>query len=220
MRRPATPAAPASPAAPTAAATHAVPASGVGLSATHRPPRSRRRILAAFASTGRARLALVVAALALAVVALANPYHVEQFSMERTLEPGELLLVDRLLPSLTGFARGDIVLVRLATSKPGDPPLVKRVIGLPGETVAFRDGAVWIDGRRLAEPYVFDGQETWPQPGHPSAVVVPEGSVFVLGDHRSSSTDSRLFGPVAEDDIIGRVWFEARVDALATLLGF
>jgi signal peptidase I len=145
---------------------------------------------------------------------------VEQFSMERTLEPGELLLVDRVLPNLTGFARGDIVLVRLATSKPGDPPLVKRVIGLPGETLTFRDGAVWIDGRRLAEPYVFDGQQTWPQPGHPSSVVIPAGSVFLLGDHRSSSADSRIFGPVPLDSVIGRVWFEARFDALATLLGF
>lgn len=179
-----------------------------------------RRFATTLATTGQARLALVVAVFVLLVVAVANPYHVEQFSMERTLEPGELLLVDRVLPSVTGFGRGNIVLIRLATSRPGDPPLVKRVIGLPGETLAFRGGSVWIDGRPLSEPYVYDGQQTRPEPGHPSTVTVPADSVFVLGDHRSSSVDSRVFGPVPLDRIIGRVWFEARVNALATLLGF
>jgi signal peptidase I len=78
---------------------------------------------------------------------------------------------------------------------------VKRVVGLPGEQVAMRDGHVWIDGVRLREPYIaagYRGTDTgsWPR--------VPAGSYFVLGDNRSMSCDSRTWGTVRRGDIIGR----------------
>ena len=79
-------------------------------------------------------------------------------------------------------------------------------MGLPGERVEFIDGYVTIDGERLDEPYLEGARTTcrleWCHEG-----VVPEGHVFVLGDNRDNSSDSRVFGPIAIDDIIGEAWF-------------
>jgi signal peptidase I len=81
-------------------------------------------------------------------------------------------------------------------------PLIKRVIGLPGETIEIRDGHVYIDGRVLEEPYVE--QLTF---GNVSPRVISPDHVFVLGDNRGASNDSRSFGEVALSNVIGRAWF-------------
>lgn len=86
-----------------------------------------------------------------------------------------------------------------------DPPeseqdLIKRVIGLPGETVEGRDGAVFIDGRRLREPYLPDGVFT----SDFDPVVVPDGGLWVMGDNRGGSFDSRGFGPIRAGSVLGR----------------
>ncbi len=80
--------------------------------------------------------------------------------------------------------------------------LIKRVIALPGETIEVRDGKVLIDGRTLEEPYIRDGVVTGPiEPRH-----VPAGHVWVMGDNRSNSKDSRFFGPIEDDLIVGRAF--------------
>ena len=79
---------------------------------------------------------------------------------------------------------------------------IKRVIALPGEIVEVREGGVWIDGVRLDEPYLEPGRgmpDFGPEP-------VPVGHIFVMGDNRNSSQDSRVFGPVPIDDIVGRAF--------------
>ena len=114
--------------------------------------------------------------------------------MERTVEPGEYVLVDKLTPHFATYARGDVVVF----TPPADPvetngvrtPYIKRVVGLPGEEVEVRDGAILIDGRKLAEPYVYEGQST-EQTGSETRWTVPEGELFLLGDHRQASSDSR-----------------------------
>lgn len=83
-----------------------------------------------------------------------------------------------------------------------DELLIKRVVGLPGETVEIHDGHVYIDGMLLDEPYLT--QET--RPGRRPATTIPPLHVFVLGDNRSHSNDSRSFGPVPIDDVVGRAW--------------
>ncbi len=132
---------------------------------------------------------------------VAQPYRIEQQSMERTLEPGQYVLIDKLSPRWADYGRGDII-VFWPPEGQRDVPFIKRVIGLPGDRVEIRDGGVFVNGVQLAEPYVYGG------PTEPAAtgdtVVVPPDSYFALGDHRSDSTDSRVFGFVRRADIIGR----------------
>lgn len=99
--------------------------------------------------------------------------------------------------------RGDIVVFNPPTVS--DKPFIKRVIGLPGETVSIENGFVYIDGVQLDEPYI-DGGITECNRSRCDPIVVPEGSVYVMGDNRRNSSDSRIFGTVEVEDIIGKAW--------------
>jgi signal peptidase I len=140
---------------------------------------------------------------------VAQPYQVEQESMERTVLPGEYILVDKLTPRFDGYKRGDIIVFHppsgFSIGPEGDQPFIKRIIGLPRDTIEVRDGHVAVNGHELSEPYVFDEQPTTARPGT-DRWVVPDGDYFVMGDHRQASTDSRDFGPIRASDIIGRAW--------------
>jgi signal peptidase I len=143
---------------------------------------------------------------------VAQPYQVQQNSMERTLEPGEYVLVDKLTPRWDAYKRGDIVVFTPPETWTEDrTPFIKRVIGLPGDTVELRDdGKVYVNDVALDEPYVFIGTSGSPDATNPpldqSRWVVPAGQLFVLGDHRSKSADSRVFGPVTLENVIGRAF--------------
>jgi signal peptidase I len=140
---------------------------------------------------------------------VAQPYKVQQESMQRTLEPEQYVLVDKLTPRFDAYKRGDIVVFVPPEDWVGEDgtPFIKRVIGIGGDTVEFRDGGVLINGTRLEEPYVYevDGgaqdtnspQDSWN---------VPLGELFLMGDHRSDSADSRAFGPVDTENVVGRAW--------------
>lgn len=144
---------------------------------------------------------------------VAQPYKVEQQSMERTFEPGQYVLVDKLTPRVDPYARGDIVVFNPPTSwvQEKDTPFIKRVIGEGGDTVKIQDGKVLINDIVITEPYVYSDvpggppQETLASPDQ-DTWVIPEGQLFLMGDHRSNSADSRVFGPVAVDQVIGRAW--------------
>lgn len=159
----------------------------------------------------------------LALQASVRNYRVELSSMETTLFPKDRLVVnklvylhldaktiDRIVPfvdiwkdeeTLFPFhppRRGEIVVFHF----PKDPSrdYVKRVIGLPGETVSMTRGEVFIDGDRLDEPYLMKRDSDNLAP-----TMVPPGSYFVLGDNRGGSSDSRSWGPVPLDKIVGKV---------------
>lgn len=158
------------------------------------------------------------------------PYEVEGASMTPNLQNHERVLVNRLayagfdadvlwdlIPGVDdaehdpvrpfgGPERGDVVVLDPPTDVPSDKPYIKRVIGLPGETVAFDDGYVAIDGVRLDESYI-DGPITTCDGDHCEVGTIPEGYVFVLGDNRAHSADSRSFGLVAIDRIAGKAFF-------------
>ncbi len=142
---------------------------------------------------------------ALVIVVLVNLFlgqtrRVDGLSMEPSLEDNQRIIMEKVSYRFRPPRRGDIVVI----SRPErrySYPLIKRVIALPGETVEIHDGAVYIDGERLEEPYL-DQNTTGRYP--PS--LVPEGHVFVLGDNRGSSNDSRAFGMVPYEDILGRAW--------------
>jgi signal peptidase I len=166
----------------------------------------------------RALLALAVivfAALVVFFVGYAKLYRIPSAAMEPTLRcaapavrctgntPDRVLAI-RLRWPFRGVSRGDIVAFHTPPSaavRCGSGGIfVKRVIALPGETFAERKGSVYVDGRRLREGYVkLHDQQTLQRRR------VPEGSYFLLGDARSQSCDSRVFGPVPRQDLIARV---------------
>jgi len=137
---------------------------------------------------------------------VAQPYKVEQHSMETTLLPDQYVLVDKLTPRFNDYGRGDVVVFEPPTEFRGDgTPFIKRIIGLPGDRVAIHDGAVYVDEVRLEEPYVRDDERTEAN-GPASSWVIAPGDLFVLGDNRENSSDSRVFGPVRRDSVVGRAW--------------
>lgn len=132
---------------------------------------------------------------------LAQATRVEGQSMEPNLHNNERLIIEKLTKRFHSPVRGDIVVIKRPQGR--SDPLIKRIIALPGETVEIHDGHVYINGELLDEPYI-----TQPTLGAMAARLVPEEHVFVLGDNRNASNDSRAFGMVPFDDIIGRAWFK------------
>jgi len=143
---------------------------------------------------------------------VAQPFKVEGASMETTVLPDQYVLIDKLTPHWATYARGDIVVLQppAAYAPASGVPFIKRVIGLPGDHVQLKDGVVYVNGTAIDEPYVFTDQgvrqSTDPTPGGPSEWFVPQGQLFLMGDHRRSSADSRVFGPVDISHVIGRAW--------------
>lgn len=140
-------------------------------------------------------------------------------SMQPTLEIGDRVVVNKLSYDAHDLNRGDVVVFERPEGLPAGPDepkdLIKRVIGLPGDTVVARDGAVYVNDRLLEEPYLPEGTMTYniDQP-----IEVPEGEVLLLGDNRGSSSDGRVFGTVDVDTVIGRafmvMWPFSRIGAL------
>jgi signal peptidase I len=136
--------------------------------------------------------------LALAIQVFIQPTIVYGQSMEPSLHDYERVIVDKVSYHIELPSRGDIVVFPVE----GEPlPLIKRVIGLPGDTVQVRDGSVFVNGVALMEPYV-----SGPTAGNTPPVHVPAGSVFVMGDNRApgGSLDSRRLGPIPLTKLIGR----------------
>jgi signal peptidase I len=125
---------------------------------------------------------------------------VEGQSMEPNLHTDQRLVVEKLSYRFHPPNRFDVVVLRVPGQ--GDELLIKRVIGLPGETIELRDGTVYIDGQQLSEPYISQMTRS----GRSGRVTVPPLHVFVMGDNRSHSNDSRSFGPVPIENIVGRAW--------------
>lgn len=142
---------------------------------------------------------------------IAQPYQVQQNSMERTLEPDQYVLVDKLTPRFDAYGRGDIVVFNPpATWSSDGTPFIKRVIGVAGDTIEVRDDSrVYVNEVALAEPYVYTddaGQQDPTEVPDQTRWQVGDGELFVLGDHRQKSADSRVFGTIGVTDVIGRAW--------------
>jgi signal peptidase I len=115
------------------------------------------------------------------------------------LHNDERLIIEKMTYRFHIPVRGDIVVIE--PPRQGTEPLIKRVIGLPGDKIAIHDGHVYINDQALSEPYLT--QQT---AGSMEGQLVPEGYVFVMGDNRGASNDSRSFGAVPLQDIIGHAW--------------
>jgi signal peptidase I len=129
-----------------------------------------------------------------------TPRYMPSGSMEPTVQIQDRFLVDKVSFHVTGIKRGDIVEFTIPQA-PGIHVL-KRVIGLPGDTIECRDGTVYRDGIQLEEPYLESASSTT---DCGPAQIVPAGTVFVLGDHRVVSQDSRHWGMIPQDQINGRL---------------
>jgi signal peptidase I len=191
-------------------------APGAGPDATAEPSASRR---------GLGCLLEIVETLVLTLVIyllihnfIAQPFEVEQRSMVPTIVENEYVLIDKLTPRFNDYQRGDIVVFQPpAGFEQGGVPFIKRVIGLPGDTVTLDNGRVFVTppgGTRvpLTEDYVARNANQRPEPTLPKDAestaqwTVPEGEYFVMGDNRPESQDSRFFGPIDRDLIVGRAW--------------
>ena len=119
-----------------------------------------------------------------------------------TIKNGEILHTEKLdAESIVKLARGEILVFKF----PKDPSkrYIKRLIGLPGDTIEIRAGEVWVNGNKLSEPYIAS-QMSLSQRSQP-AVVVPPHSYYVLGDNRDKSSDSRSWGFLPEELLIAKV---------------
>jgi len=195
------------------------------------PPVVRRHRSALLLAREAVETAILAVAIFLAVRAVVQNFRVEGSSMDPTYATGQYVLVNkilyqrvnlaplvRLLPFLhvdsterylfRGPRRGEVIVFHPplpSLPSGGERDFIKRVIGLPGEHVVIRDGRVYIDGQELVEPYLRNVQthcgSQW------CDVVLGPDQYFVMGDNRSNSSDSRLWGPVSGDKIIGKAWF-------------
>ena len=164
-------------------------------------------------------VAVLAGALVLALVlrsVLFQAYYIRFTSMEPALSNGDRVLVNKLGYDLHDVNRGDMVVFERPRGVSGgqQDDLIKRVIALPGEVIKFVEGDVYIDGQRLHEPYLKSSGITVGNLSSGCIVgggcLIGAGEVFVMGDNRSNSTDSRSFGPISEHSIVGhaflRLW--------------
>lgn len=137
---------------------------------------------------------------------LFQAFYIPSGSMEPTLNIGDRVLVNKLSYQWGDIERGDLIVFSRpdlpAGSEAAVKDLIKRVIALPGETIETRDGSVFINGSRLEEPYLPAGTYS----DNVERQKIPAGTVWVMGDNRGNSRDSRVLGPVDADTIHGRAF--------------
>lgn len=174
---------------------------------------------------------VVIVAIALGVALgiqafLVKPFRIPSESMVPTLEVGQRVLVDRISERFGSPERGDIMVFKppagaddnrcgenhpanqgcpLATDGTSEQNFIKRVVAVGGDRIAVRRGRVYIDGVRQDEPYIRP-DASCSECNLPVTVVVPEGQYYMMGDNRGASADSRVWGPVPEDNMIGRAF--------------
>jgi signal peptidase I len=147
-------------------------------------------------------LLVSAAASVLIITFLYQPVRVEGTSMLPRLEDRDRLFINKFVYRISAIERGDVVVFRY----PRDPEksYIKRVIALPGDRLRIERGQVWLNGKRLTEKYV---PEEFEDSRSMAEIVIPQDSYFMMGDHRSISSDSREFGPVDRDLIYGKAVF-------------
>ena len=177
------------------------PASPTSSSQVSKPAATAPRSFPVF-SVWLRDLLISLAISAFIIIFLYQPVKVEGTSMMPSLDDQERIFVNKFVYRLESIQRGDIVVFRY----PRDPSksFIKRVIGLAGDRIRIEAGQVFVNGEPLQEDYVphlYADERSYPES------VVPEGSYFVLGDHRTMSNDSRDFGPVPSSFIYGKAVF-------------
>ncbi len=128
-------------------------------------------------------------------------YRIENHSMEPNFYEGQFVLVNKLAYRLGQPERGDVIVFHNPRNTNED--YIKRIIGLPGDTVEVHDAAVYINGVQLVEDFTHN---YIPSGEYMPAVTVADNQLFVMGDNRPNSSDSRVFGPISQDLAVGKAW--------------
>ena len=125
-----------------------------------------------------------------------TPVIVNGDSMLNTLYDKDIMILNKIDIRLNGIDRFDIVVIQTAKTK-----IIKRVIGLPGETIEYKDNQLYVNGKKVKDEYGSDTTYDFDE------IKIPDNMYFVLGDNRTDSVDSRILGPIAKDDILGHATF-------------
>jgi signal peptidase I len=141
-------------------------------------------------------LALVI------IIFLYQPVKVEGTSMAPLLSDQERIFINKFVYRFEPIERGDVIVFWYPIDH--SKSFIKRVVGLPGETIELRSGRVFVDNKELKEPYV---PASYLDSASAPPLVIPQDDYFVMGDHRDSSNDSRVFGPVSRQNIYGKAVF-------------
>lgn len=159
-------------------------------------------------------LQTIVLALSLFVISylfLFQPHQVRGSSMAQNFTNDDFLLTDKISYRFQSPGRGDVIVFRAPPSEPcseEECEYIKRIVGLPGDTIEIKDEAYYVNGKKLLEPYLKPGTET--RPGlyltEGKVLKLDEGEYFASGDNRTQSHDSRSFGPIKREAIIGKAW--------------
>ncbi len=162
-------------------------------------------------------IVVIAGAVAVALIIQATSFqafYIPSKSMESTLHVGDRVLVNKWSYRLHPIHRGDIVVFTKPKGELADNinDLIKRVIGLPGDTITIANNHVYIDNHQLVEPYLTADEITQVHPGPyactPQAPCkIPPKEIWVMGDNRVFSEDSRYFGPIPESSVVGRAFF-------------
>jgi signal peptidase I len=135
-----------------------------------------------------------------------QPHEVKGNSMLANFEGGQFLLTDKISYRLNEPERGDVIVFKAPLNARFD--YIKRIIGLPGEKIAIKDGVIFIDGQKLKEKYL--PEDIFTRSGRVfkdgKTIEIPEDNFIVMGDNRNYSSDSRDWGPVPRKNVVGRVW--------------
>ena len=156
---------------------------------------------------------VAISAAMLIRVFLFQQYYIDGPSMQTTLMPEDRVLVNKMSYKLHDIHRGDVIVFDRVTNEVQHDDLIKRVLGLPGETLEIRSCIVYINGVQVDEPYLNPEQTSQVEPSarcgshtDMAPIVVPEEMVFVMGDNRVQSFDSRDFGAIDTDKVRGRAF--------------
>lgn len=135
-----------------------------------------------------------------------RPHKIKGQSMQPNFPDAEYLLTEKVTYYLKNPVRGDVVVFTPPVSE--NDEYIKRVVGMPGETIMLLDGKVYINGEPFNEPYLDDTVYTFDEGflGEGREYTIPDGKYFVMGDNREHSSDSRAWGPISKKDMSGRAW--------------
>lgn len=142
---------------------------------------------------------------------VSSPHQVNGQSMVPTFQNGDYVLSDKVSYRIGNPKRGDVIVFHAPAT--ADCPtgtgcdFIKRVIGLPGETITVHDNHIWVNGQQVVEPYIPADFETLPGPAtRDKSITLEANQFFVCGDNRPYSSDSRSWGPITKDEIVGRAF--------------